>query len=143
MKTLIIVCSSLVAAMLALTGITYYNYKGSYENEHNVYTPKVDTDKHLDSTEIPEWCNDESYIDTVVIPLKEHTYNVDISQDEYSTTEIKNVVCRDTESCGIHESLYHKSIDARDIQIKMKNIEDKLDSISPKKTNIKIVPLRK
>ena len=131
MKSVIIICSSLITCMMVLTGVSYHKYKSTEENELEISVPQLDMNFVSETDSIPEWCNDEEYVDTVVIPLQEDMYNVDIEQEDYEKEVIKHIVCQDSESCGIHETLYDKSIDARNFSIQLIKLDKKLDSLNP------------
>jgi hypothetical protein len=131
MKPVIIICLSLITCMAVITGVSYRKYKLTETKEVQTNSPAADLNSAVEIDSMPKWCNDKEYVDTVVIPLQEDIYNVEIQQENYETEEIKQAICKDSQSCGIHETLYDKSIDARNFNIQLIKLDKKLDSLNP------------
>jgi hypothetical protein len=129
MKSVIVICIVLMTSMVVLTAVSYQKYKASEEHEIESMQPDINMNYISDTTIMPEWCNDRDYVDTVVIPLQEDIYNMDFQTDDYEDETIKNIICQDTESCGVHETLYNKSLDARNFNIQLIKLDKKLDSL--------------
>lgn len=137
MKAVAIICATIVVAMLGLSVRSYYQFT----NAESDATQRLDISPLINSTddafelindsELPEWCNDKEYVDTVAIPMQEQKYN--IHWDDTGIEPLpKRIICVDSEACHIHDSMYQKSIDARDLKIQLIKINTKLDSIEQK-----------
>jgi len=128
MRAVAIVCSLIVLGMIGMSVKSYVNFHAS---ENDSSTQVLDVSPLLDGsidTVDHEWCNDEAYVDSVVIPMQEEKYNFNMNSVGMDSLH-RHLVCVDSDACDLHDSMYDKSNQARDITIQLIEINTKLDSL--------------
>lgn len=135
MKGVLAVCTLIVTVMFVSVGYNYHRYSESqYSDNQTVHLePIIDmSENYLDTVQagdLPEWCNDSQYVENVVIPMQEDHYKIKLTENPVVDSVTKFLICKDSHACGIHETLYDKWNDAREIKIQMIKINSKLDSL--------------
>ncbi len=118
--------------MTSVAGWNYYHYSKTKTNDSFSFKTLVNGSYNNEVEPIdkcsPQWCNDIEYMDTVIIPTQEKIHNIEINQ-EYMNTIPKHIICVDTQIIQMQETLYNKANYAKELKIKMIEINSKLDSL--------------
>jgi len=133
MKKVLLICLLLVVGMMTLVSWNYYKYNKSQDcdkkfNLNSIINQSYNFSEPSNDNITPDWCNDVEYVDSVFIPIQENIYNINITPD-YAEMMPKHLVCIDSQAFGVQETLYNKSVYAKELKTKMIEINTKLDSL--------------